>query len=241
VFVSRLHVPEELVAPGWPFDLPVVRRLVGGGLRLGAPVTFLVGDNGTGKSTLVEGIAEAYGVDVRGGHAGRRYASSMPKGPLGEALRLTLTRGHDGTGRRGKGYFLRSETALGVFEFMVEKGVAGYAPDLMQRSHGESFLQIFADRFDKPGLYLLDEPESGLAFEALLRLTLVIHRLAAVGAQVICATHSPVLTAMPGAELLLLADDGITPVQWQDLELVASWRHFLADPAAFMRHLLRDP
>lgn len=238
VFVTRLHVPEELVEPGWPFELPAVRHVVGLGITLEKPVTFLVGANGSGKSTLIEAIAEAYGIDVRGGHAGRRYASNLPKGLLGDALRLTHVRGREGTGRRGKGYFLRSETALGVFEFMVQNGVEGYAPELMHLSHGESFLQVFQDRFDRPGLFLLDEPESGLAFEALLQLCGVLNRLAHVGAQVICATHSPVLTALPGADIRQLGEDGIRRVCWKDLTLVENWRDFLNAPEVFMRHLL---
>ncbi|HEV2360156.1 MAG TPA: AAA family ATPase, partial [Acidimicrobiales bacterium] len=89
MFITRLHVPEELVEATWPFDLPAVRPLVGAGLTLDKPVTFLVGANGSGKSTLIEAIAEAYGIDVRGGHAGRRYSSNLPRGLLGSALRLT--------------------------------------------------------------------------------------------------------------------------------------------------------
>jgi len=173
----------------WPIDLPAIRDVVERGLQFAGPVTFIVGANGSGKSTLIEAMAEAYGTDVRGGHAGRRYASPLEKGPLGSALRLDLTPSARGqTGRRGKGFFLRAESALGVFEFM--SGLPGYGDDLDRVSHGESFLQLFDGRCVSPGLYLLDEPESGLAFEALLQLLIVMHRVSTIGGQIVCATHS---------------------------------------------------
>lgn len=237
MFVAEVYVPEELRGAEWPFDVPAVRHVAEHGLRFTNSVTILVGPNGTGKSTLIEAIAEAYGIDVRGGHAGRRYSSALEPSTLGSAMRLRLGPGaHGRRGRRGKGFFLRAETALGVLNHM--SGQPGYGDDLDQRSHGESFLQVFAGRFNEPGLYLLDEPESGLSFESLLQLLIVLHRLAAIGGQVVCATHSPMLTALPGALILELSDHGIVSVGWEQLAMVQRWRNFLTNPEAFIHHLL---
>jgi predicted ATPase len=226
-------VPDE-----WPFTLPPVRQLAERGLRFAKPVTFLVGENGTGKSTLVEALAEAYGIDVRGGHGARRYASHLAKSPLGAALKLEM--GPGGSGMRGarnaKGFFLRAETAMGVFEFM--SGQPGYGDrDLRTVSHGEGFLQVVEGRFTQRGLFLMDEPESALSFGSCLRLLAVMDRLAEIGGQIICATHSPLLAALPGAAIWELGEHGIRASSWEDLQLVDHWRRFLARPDAYLRHI----
>ncbi len=225
----------------WPFDLPPVRQVVERGLVFTTPVTFLVGENGTGKSTLVEALAEAYGIDVRGGHGARRYASPLEKSALGANLRLTMAPG--GRGMRGsskaKGYFLRAESAMQVFEHMT--GLPGYGDrDLREVSHGEGFLQVVEGRFTGPGLYLLDEPESALSFGSCLRLLATLDALADAGGQIVCATHSPLLAALPGATIWELGEFGIRTSRWDELQLVDHWRRFLARPDAYL-HPLTDP
>ena len=124
MFVSSVSVERDLVSESdweqWPFTVPRVSAIARGGLDLTRPVTFLVGENGSGKSTLVEAIAEAYGLDARGGRAGRKYGNNREKTPLGTVLRLGLTREgakmKAGSRSRQKGYFLRAETAFGFAE-----------------------------------------------------------------------------------------------------------------------------
>jgi predicted ATPase len=239
MIVDRITaVGDNLPAGEWPFALPPVQALIANGLTLATPVTFLVGENGSGKSTIVEAIAEAYGADVRGGHIGRRYATEGERGPLGSALRLHFPTGTT-MHRKPKGFFLRAETAYGVFEFMSAKGVPGYGDrHLLEVSHGESFLQVFQARFNEPGLYLLDEPEAALSFQSCLTLLSVLHDLGESGAQVICATHSPLLASLPGATVLQLDDAGMHEVAWADLDIVSHWRQYLAGPGQYLRHLL---
>lgn len=88
------------------------------------------------------------------------------------------------------------------------------------------------------GLYLLDEPESPFSFRSCLALLATLHRLAQHGSQIICATHSPLLTALPGAQILELGDRGIEERSWADLDLTRNWREFLERPNAFLRYLL---
>lgn len=245
MLVNRAYVPPELVEDGerdgWPWTVPCVQELFGDGIAFDAPVTFLVGENGSGKSTLVEAVAEAYGLDGRGGRAGRKYGNDRPPSELGSAMRLDLTRAGSrmaaGPRRRKKGYFLRAETAFGLMETVW--GLPGYwEENTSEMSHGEGFLTVFEAMFKEPGLYVMDEPEAALSFSSCMQLVALMHRLGRTGAQVICATHSPVLAATPGARILEVGEHGIQPVEWQDLLLVDHWRRYLADPEAYLRHLV---
>ncbi|GAA1559276.1 AAA family ATPase [Actinomadura kijaniata] len=245
MFLERVRVPDELVPPAdrarWPFTVPCVADLFGEGLEFTRPVTFLVGENGSGKSTLVEAIADAFGLDSRGGRAGRKYAGTTPLTPLGEVLHTDLTvrgaRMLGGPRNRRKGFFLRAETALELAEKV--SGLPGYwTEDVLTQSHGEGFLTIFEAMLREPGLYLLDEPESALSFTASLGLVSLMHELGGSGAQVICATHSPVLAATPGADIVEIGPHGARRVGWDELDLVDHHRRFLGDPDAYLRRVL---
>jgi predicted ATPase len=113
-------------------------------------------------------------------------------------------------------------------------------PVFHEMSHGESFLEILRTRFDSPGLYCLDEPEAALSFSAQIALVGTLHDLAAGGAQVLCATHSPLLAALPGAQLLEVGPWGMRPTSYDDLELVAHWKRYLDSPMRYLRHVLDD-
>ena len=238
------HVAEDELGPGggpvWPWSVPCVRQLLDEGLRFTAPVTFLVGENGSGKSTLVEALAEAFGLDPWGGSAGHRYAG--PRGPslLGARMRFEATKAGRHMLRaphtRRRGFFLRAETALDALGRERHTGRLSGTPDEM--SHGEGFLMAFRERFLGPGLYVLDEPESALSFASCLELVGVLDDLSRTGAQIICATHSPLLTALPGAEIIEVGEHGMRPAEWHELELVEHWRRYLNDPKAYLRHIV---
>lgn len=245
MFVERAFVHAEHLfgrdRNAWPFDIPGVVQLVDAGLTFERPVTFLVGENGSGKSTIIEGIAEAFGLDAQGGRAGRKYGNDRPKTALGEVMSLDLTRAgakmKTGPRLKRKGYFLRAETAFGFMAAVT--GAPGYwQEEVTSMSHGEGFLAVFDAMFQEPGLYLMDEPEAALSFSSCLRLVALIHELGQSGAQVICATHSPILAATPGAEILELGDDGIRRCAWNDLLLIDHWRSYLDSPERYLRHLV---
>ena len=105
-------------------------------------------------------------------------------------------------------------------------------------SHGEGFLEILRTRVNQTGFYLMDEPDAPLSFTACLGLAALLHDLVAAGSQLVVATHSPVLAAVPGANVLELGPWGIRPATWEDLSLVVAWRQFMRDPLAFFRHLI---
>lgn len=247
MFVRRAYVPESLRPANdrqWPYTVPAVAEVVQHGLEFTYPVTFLVGDNGSGKSTLVEAIAEGFKLDARGGRAAVRTGKPNPvKTPLGEVLRLETTaegaRMLAGPRLKKKGFFLRAETAFSMTENLG--GVAGYWDEkTAEMSHGEGFIAVFRSMFRDPGFYVMDEPESALSFTACLHLVAVMHELGESGAQVVCATHSPILASTPGADIIEVGEHGMRRVKWADLELVDHWRRYLENPSAYLRHIM-DP
>ena len=237
VLIEKVRVhPTAIDRTAWPWTVPAISQLLKGDLRLTSDIVILVGANGSGKSTLLEAIAEGYGMDVRGGHGGRRYASGQEMSPLGEVIDLDRTAaGARMTGRSAKGFYLRAETAYGMLAYMTGAGVAGYGDELSwEVSHGESYLQAIAGRFDGPGLYLLDEAEGPLSFESTLQLLYRLQDLVDQHtAQVVYATHSPLVAAIPGAQILEMTEDGIAERQWADLESVNLWKSFLGRPDRF--------
>jgi predicted ATPase len=245
VFVERLSVELGVLADDeqaqWPFTVPCVDQLTRDGLPLRRPITFLIGENGSGKSTVVEAVADAWGVESAGGKAGRKYGSAESKTPLGETLRLGLTnagaRMMNGPRTKRRGYFLRAETTVDINRRFG--GWPGYwQEDLESISHGQGFWAIFRSMFGQPGLYLLDEPEAALSFSSCLALVGMLHELAKDGSQVICATHSPILAATPDADIVELGDFGFRRAAWTDLDLVDHWRRYLADPGSYLRHVI---
>lgn len=247
MFVHRAYIPEHLWpgradAAQWPFTVPCVAKLIEEGLEFIRPVTFLVGDNGSGKSTLVEAIAEGFHLDPYGGRASARAGRPNPtRTPLGEVLRLDTTaagsRMLGGPRLKKKGFFLRAETAFGMTEQLG--GVPGYwAEDTSAMSHGEGFVTVFRAMMNAPGFYVMDEPESALSFTACLHLVSLMHQLGTTGAQVVCATHSPILASTPDADIIEVGDHGYRRVSWDKLELVDHWRRYLDHPDAYLRHLI---
>jgi predicted ATPase len=224
--------------PGAPVDpkawwarIPAIAAILGDGLNIPAGVTFLVGENGSGKSTLVEALAAAYGLNVEGGSRSARHSTRVTESPLGATLRVVRT-----PGRRAHAYFLRAETAHGLYTYLQDE--VGDEGMFHEHSHGEGFLELLERKFDGYGFYLMDEPEAPLSFTSTLSLLGRLDALRAAGSQAVVATHSPLLTALPGATILELGEHGIRRVEWQDLEIVAHWRRFLDRPAAYLDPLL---
>jgi predicted ATPase len=244
LLVHRAYIPENLIPARldvWPFTVPAVAQLSRQGIAFERPVTFVVGENGSGKSTIVEAVAEAFGLDARGGRAGRKYGNAHPKTPLGEALHLEKSargaRMVSGPRSKKKGFFLRAETAFGFMEAV--RGLWGYWDDnTSEMSHGEGFLTVMDSMFREPGLYVMDEPEAALSFTSCLRLVALMHQLGREGSQIICATHSPILAATPDASIIEVGDHGIRNVRWNELDLVDHWRRFLDSPATYLNPLV---
>ena len=233
-YVLGLRPVREHWGASFPFDVPAVAAVEQ--LRLDAPVTLLAGDNGTGKSTLVEAIAEAIGFAAEGGELERAGGKpAVPRAVLGGALEPVLTRR-----RPRNGYFLRAESFFNLAG-AIDRG-GRFAPDLSLygdvplhgQSHGQSFLALAANRFGADGFYVLDEPEAALSVSGALALLAIVVRAARAGAQFVIATHSPVLLACPDARIYELDAAGLAPRDYDELETVRFTRGFLNAPERFI-------
>ncbi|MCC2308223.1 AAA family ATPase [Cellulomonas chengniuliangii] len=216
----------------WYAEIPAIAQVLREGWDLSA-ATVLVGDNGTGKSTLVEACALASGTGPEGGSRGSGFSTRPSESDLWR--RLVVER-RAGAPRRA--FFLRAETAHSFYTYLEDNPGARPEPVFHEMSHGESFLALVGERMRRPGLYLLDEPESALSFHGCLALLARLHTLMASGSQVILSTHSPVLAALPGARIWELGEWGMRPCAWEDLDLVRGWRGFLDEPARYLRQVL---
>ena len=227
------RIGHDLDPRSYPAAVPAVSQVLVDGLDLGPGVTFLVGENGSGKSTIVEAIATAFGLSPEGGSTHSQHATRPTESPLGDALQLVR-----GAGSTRWGFFLRAETMHGWYSYM--EGLGGDDVSFHEMSHGESFLAVLESRFDGAGFFCLDEPEAALSFSSTLGLIAALQRVVARRGQVLCATHSPVLAAMPGARILEAGPWGLREASWDDLDLVEHWRRYLAEPWAYLRHLQDD-
>jgi predicted ATPase len=219
-------------ADRWPATVPAVAQILRDGLELAAGLTVLIGENGSGKSTVVEILAEACGLNPQGGSAGSQYQTRKSEPRLGQQMILERE-----AGRPGWSFFLRADTMHGQYSYLEEN--PGREPERFHElSHGEGFLQILRTRVSRTGLYLMDEPDAPLSFTASLGLLALLHDLIQAGSQAIVATHSPIIAAVPGAHILELGDWGIRQTRWDELEIVTAWRRFLAEPESYLRYLL---
>ena len=215
------------------------------GLEFTAPVTLFVGENGTGKSTLLEALAVAYGFNPEGGTKNYSFSTYDSHSQLCRAIRLTR-----GYRRTEDGYFLRAESFYNVatnIDLMDEEpGLGGRLIDsyggvsLHRQSHGESFLVLVENRFGGEGLYLLDEPEAALSPSRLLTLMGEMDQLVKAGSQFIVATHSPILMAFPKARIYELSETGVHTVEYRETEHYQLTKRFLDDPERMLRYLLEE-
>lgn len=244
-YISAVKLAGEIGCGSYLTEIPAIRHLMRERqMELDRPVTFFVGENGTGKSTLLEAIAVAYGFNPEGGTKNFRFSTEDSHSALWENLTL-VKRGY-----ASDGFFLRAESFYNVATNIdqMDRGpsLGGRVIDsyggvsLHHRSHGESFLALVQNRFGGHGVYLLDEPEAALSPTRQLTLLGQIDELVKRESQFIIATHSPILMAYPGAEIFQFSEEGIQPVDYRETEHYQVTRRFLEDPGRMLRYLLEE-
>jgi predicted ATPase len=232
-FLVRLGINEKFRRPGvFPFTLPLFAP--GFQLEFTTPVTFLVGENGSGKSTILEGMAWAIGFGPKGGNRDHGFRDMDEGDPLGAAFRLEWRQ------RSADGFFLRAETFFDFTDYLesMDSNFLSYGGESFHnKSHGEAFLALFENRFED-GVYLLDEPEAALSPQRQLAFLRILHQLTVDRrAQFIIATHSPMLLAFPGATVLSVHDGQIDQVDYRETEHYRVMVEFLNAPERYFRYL----
>ncbi|MBD8554237.1 AAA family ATPase [Rhizobium sp. CFBP 8762] len=233
------------VKPDWTeFDTyPYCLPLMANGdfsMQFTRPVTIIVGENGIGKSTLLEGIAALVGFDDAGGANGYRpvdhaNAVEVSGGILSKALRAAWLP------KTGLGWFFKAETFFSVARYLDAAAREGGspAPDFLSHSHGEGFLRFFQERCRRRGVFIMDEPESALSPRRQIEFLKIVHEAETFGgAQIIMATHSTIIMAYPSATLLRLDQQGLSETTLEDTGHFDVMRAFCADPHGFIENAL---
>lgn len=218
----------------YPYCLPAVKSL--STLEFHPKVTYIVGENGTGKSTILEAIAVAYGFNPEGGSKNFNFSTNSTHSSLWENLKLIK-----GVRKPEDGFFLRAESfynvATNIDEIQAQDSYGGKS--LHSQSHGESFLSLIMNRFQGNGLYILDEPEAALSPSRQMALISRIHDLVQNNSQFIIATHSPIVMAYPDSIVYEL-DDEFRAVQYQETEHYKIMKSFIGNPKKFLDILMTE-
>ena len=230
--------------PSWdqyPFNLPVVKNLET--LSLHRNVTFIIGENGTGKSTLLEAVAMGMGFNPEGGSRNFSFSTRASHSELFRYLRLSRS-----ARRMRDGFFFRAESYFNVAtEIEHLDAEPAFSPPIIsyfgnrslhEQSHGESFLAFFSNRLGGDGFYIVDEPEAALSPTRQLSLLVMLHDLVKRGAQFIIATHSPIIMAYPRSRIILLLKDSIEEVQYTETDHYLTTKSFVIDHVNMLKRLL---
>ena len=244
-YINTIYIKKHIDENSYLKKLPAISYLEQvEALSFSETVTFLVGENGTGKSTLLEGIAVACGFNAEGGTRNFNFSTNNTHSELHEHLGISRK------AHARDGFFLRAESLYNVatnidemdsetsFQSPIINSYGGVS--LHRQSHGESFLALVQNRFGGNGLYLLDEPEAALSPNRLMALMLNIHKLVQKNSQFIIATHSPILMAFPGAAVYEFSEQGIAAVNYRETEHYKITKQFLENPEKMLRYLFND-
>lgn len=231
---------DRVPRPGeYPFSVPSIGSL--DFIDITSRVCFFVGENGTGKSTLLEAIAAHYGFGLEGGNRNYSPKTSESAGsiePLVKALRLSFTK------RTGGGFYLRAESFFNVASYVDQVGALGSygGKSLHDQSHGESFLSLLQNRFTRSGFYLMDEPEAALSPQRQLSFLILLNDLVQANdnIQFIIATHSPILLAYPEAQILSFDGGQIHPINYRESQPFQLVSRFIAAPERYINALFSE-
>ena len=237
MYIRDIKLNKPINKKSYLYNLPISRYLMEHpSLPISDNVTFLVGENGTGKSTLIEAIAVAYGFNAEGGTRNFNFSTNNSHSELFEHIVIAKSK------QPKDGFFLRAESFYNTASY-IDKVYEGEQNSyggisLHAQSHGESFLSLVQNRFGGDGIYILDEPEAALSPMRLLTLMAEIDILVKKNSQFIIATHSPILLAFPNAKIYEFSENSIAPVSYKETEHYKLTQLFLENPDNILKYLL---
>lgn len=242
LFIRSIRIDDKVSKDSYPYDIPSISFLIDNTLYFNKKVTFFIGENGSGKSTVIEALALCCGFNAEGGTRNFSFSTSNSHSDLYKHLIVSK-------GAHFKdGFFLRAESFYNVASYIDEIDKEGFGRPIIdsyggislhQQSHGESFMALVRNRFSGQGLYLLDEPEAAVSPERLMQLLVRIHDLEKDSQFIIC-THSPILMSYPGAEIYELNAEGIRSVKYKETRHYQITRDFIERPEAMYRYLFEE-
>lgn len=242
---ARFVYTDQIIMSQYPFSLPLIQNLTK--IIFSSQVTFFVGENGTGKSTILEALAQKTGFGLEGGNKNIKFKTSQEVNYTGvQALSesITLSWRYKAHG----GYFFRAESFFNLANHIdqlaqddqrIYESYGGKS--LHEQSHGESFLSFFKNRLCENELFILDEPEAALSPQRQLSLMVIIHDLCKKShAQFIIATHSPILLAYPNATIYSCDGPRLVKISYEETDHYQITKRFLDNPVSYLHHLFHD-
>lgn len=244
-YIRNLKLNRDSVSSfnDYPFNLPAIHNL--STLEFHPRVTFIVGENGAGKSTILEAIAIAYGFNPEGGTKNFNFSSKDTHSELDEHIKLIK-----GVRLPKDGFFFRAESFYNVasnIDYLdsIDRSRPSFlnmygGKSLHAQSHGESFFSIFVNKFSGSSLYILDEPESALSPSRQMAMIRRIHQLVQSNCQFIIATHSPIIMAYPDAIIYEITGSSINEVYYDETEHYQVMRSFFDNPKRIVDMLIKE-
>lgn len=236
--IRNEHVPTA--DDSYPFNLPIVRHL--STLEFSKSVTYIVGENGSGMSTLLEAIANLLGLNAEGGSKNFNFRTNDTHSNLYEELRAIRA----DVGYRNA-FFFRAESFYNVASEVDriaredQRMLNNYGGiSLHKQSHGESFMALFTNRLRNKGLYIFDEPEAALSYMNQLRFLVWMKEAVNAGSQIIISTHSPVILAYPDAEIFVAEDGILKATSYDDCYIYRDMLAFITNKDLVIKELLSD-
>ena len=232
LFIKKIEIDHDQIPNQniYPFNIEIIKKLKV--LNLEKNVTFLIGENGVGKSTFIESLAIACGLNAEGGTQNFDFTTRETEYDLSNYIKIDHFQRKVETK-----FFLRAESFYNVASEIERLGLNGYGLNSLHSvSHGEAFIQLVQNRFTKNGLYILDEPEAALSPSRQMTLLCLINELAKEGSQFIIATHSPILISYRDGDILDL-NNNFKKIKYEDTDIYKTYKLYLDKPYEMQHHL----
>lgn len=234
IYIKEIYFKKYLTTDAYLNNIPAIKNaLESDGINFTSAVTFLVGENGTGKTTILDGIAAQLGLNLEGGSKNFLFSTREKNPALSDLIIISKSNYPQDS------FYFKAESFYNAATYIEETGVGDNYGDrpLHEQSHGERFLSLVRNRFRGHGIYLLDEPETALSPQSQLTLLAEIRYLVKQDSQFIISTHSPIIMSYPNSTIFELSASGINKVTYEETATYNLYSSFLKGPQQYFKHL----